>query len=165
MTENLHDADGGASAGARVRSAGARTVHRLGGAAVQVVLGAADTDGAYTLLEYDAPSPYQGPPPHRHTRLAEHFHVLSGRLDVTLGDTRMTLLPGDVAFVPPGVVHTFANPHPIPCRFLVQVTPGGFEGYFAELVELVRGAPAWPPADDVTRAALASLAARYDTIV
>lgn len=81
---------------------------------------------------------------HHHTRTRDTFYVMSGRLSVTLriegGGTgyhliskepprieqdvagrsihRVTLVPGDVLVVEPGVVHCAANLHEDVCRFL-----------------------------------------------
>ncbi len=70
------------------------------------------------------------------------------------------LSAGDCVLVPPGVLHGFANPGDEPVRFLVQVTPGELEGYFDELSELIREAPAWPLAD---MRPVVALMERYDT--
>ncbi len=143
-----------------VRTRDAMEVLELLGARIVVMLSADDTRGGTTLLEYAAPPRYAGPPPHWHAATTELFQVLEGRLDVVVGEASRTLAPGDVAHVPPGTVHRFANPHDEPVRFQVQLWPGGFEGYFRGLQALVAASPAWPPAD---RSALDALAREFDT--
>ena len=43
--------------------------------------------------------------------------------------------PGEAAFVPRGKEHTFQVIGEKPCRHLVILTPGGFEGFFAEMAD------------------------------
>ncbi|MFK0255302.1 cupin domain-containing protein [Streptomyces sp. NPDC090445] len=65
-----------------------------------------------------------GAPVHFHTKATEFFHVLSGRLDVLVGDEVRTLTAGDFLSVPPGVKHAFA-PHPgHTAEVFVGFTPG-----------------------------------------
>lgn len=45
-------------------------------------------------------------------------------------------------------------------RFVVLAAPGGFEGYFEELEELIAAEDEWPPAD---MAPVLELMGRYDT--
>jgi quercetin dioxygenase-like cupin family protein len=90
---------------------------------------AATTGGALALLEVEA-APGGGPPPHAHANEDEFFYVLDGTFEILLGDDRVTAGAGDVAFVPRGVVHRFANIGDAPARILVLFTPGGMEGFF-----------------------------------
>ena len=57
--------------------------------------------------------------------------------------------------VPPGVVHTFANPGSSPVRFLEILQPAGNEQFFKEAVQRMAAGP-WSPAE------MAEMAARYD---
>ena len=41
--------------------------------------------------------------------------------------------PGDLVFKPRGQWHTFWNAGDGPCRILEIISPGGFEGLFAEI--------------------------------
>jgi hypothetical protein len=61
---------------------------------------------------------------------------------------------GDLVHKPRDQWHTFWNPADEPCRILEIIAPGGFERFFAELVDSVDDGP---PAPD----ALADLGARY----
>lgn len=152
------------AAAALVRPAGeARTLELLG-VRITFLVTAADTGGAWSLLEYTAPPRFTGPAPHYHERTTELFHVLGGELTMRLGEdaseTR-TLTPGGLALVPPGAVHAFRNDTDTPVRFLIQFTPGGPENYFVELDDLMKSAPSWPHAD---LRPVAELAARHDTV-
>jgi hypothetical protein len=57
---------------------------------------------------------------------------------------------------PRGVPHAFWNAGDEPARLLEVITPGGFEGYFVRLAEIVR------PGAVPDMGALAALAAEYD---
>jgi len=53
----------------------------------------------------------------------EAWYVLEGRLRVRLDGDEVEAGPGDVAFAPPGTVHTFWNPAPGRTRYLALMTP------------------------------------------
>ena len=110
---------------------------------------------AMGLIEYKAPPSFPGPPPHVHGRTWDAYYVLQGRLALMLGDERRELGPGDVAAVPPGTAHGFANPLDTPTRFLDIHAPGGFERYFREVAAALGDGPLDP-------AAMAQIASRYD---
>ena len=63
--------------------------------------------------------------------------------------------PGDLIFKPRNQWHTFWNAGDGPARILEIISPGGFERYFAELVDLGGSTRAAP---DV----LADLSSRYE---
>ncbi|MFD8415592.1 cupin domain-containing protein [Streptomyces sp. NPDC059650] len=65
-----------------------------------------------------------GAPVHFHTKATEFFHVLSGRLDVLVGDEVKTLTAGDFLSVPPGVKHAFAPHRGHTAEVFVGFTPG-----------------------------------------
>jgi quercetin dioxygenase-like cupin family protein len=69
--------------------------------------------------------PYPGDqaPRHVHHASDEAFYVLDGELEVLEGDQRRTLSTGELAFIPAGTVHTFANRGPAATRILVVMTP------------------------------------------
>jgi len=122
-------------------------------AAVQAVLGgsitvrlrAEQTDGRLGLVEQVIPGGYPGPAMHVHPDFDETFYVIEGNLGFRVGDHAFEAGPGTVAFMPRGTPHTFANPGQESARSLVLATPGGFERYFEELIELVRGTGGLPP--------------------
>jgi uncharacterized cupin superfamily protein len=69
--------------------------------------------------------PYPGDqaPPHVHYRSDEAFYVLDGELEVLEGGQRRILTAGELALIPAGTVHTFANRGPAATRILVVMTP------------------------------------------
>lgn len=63
------------------------------------------------------------PNSHSHPEQEERFTVLDGTMSFRVGWRRLLARPGDVVVVPPGKVHHFANPGPVPARVLVESTP------------------------------------------
>ena len=76
-----------------------------------------------------------GPPRHIHHAEDETFVVLSGEVEFWVAGERLLRGPGEAAFVPRGVEHTFRVVGDRPSRHLVILTPGGFEGFFREMAE------------------------------
>jgi len=91
-------------------------------------------DGAPSILRFRAP-PRSGPPMHIHHAEDEIFYVLSGALEFSVAGRRLRRGPGEAAVVPRGVEHTYTVLGDAPCDHVVILTPGGFEGYFAEMAE------------------------------
>ena len=81
--------------------------------------------------------------------------VLEGEVGMQLGDETLVARVGDLVLKPRGVPHAFWNATDRPARLLEVVTPGGFEGYFERLADVLR--PGVPP----DMAALATIAADY----
>jgi hypothetical protein len=71
-----------------------------------------------------------------------------------LGEDVLEAGPGDLVLKPRGEWHTFWNAGDDPCRILEIIAPAGFEGFFAELVDLGGVAEADP-------ATLGELCRRY----
>jgi quercetin dioxygenase-like cupin family protein len=92
---------------------------------------AAETHGAYILIENIAP-PGSGPPPHVHKNEDETLYVLDGDFEILLGKQLVRAEPGAFAFVPRGTVHRFRCVGDRPGRILLLFTPAGLEGFFRE---------------------------------
>lgn len=133
---------------ALVRAADEGRVLRIGPDQVIVKLGAAETAGAYALLEFWTAAG-SGAGPHVHHGEDEVFSILEGSLAFQLGAEEIVAGPGQVVMIPRGLRHAFRNPGPAPARSLIMVAPGGLEGFFEELAALLAAHPAGPPAADV----------------
>ena len=107
-----------------------------------------DNHRTYALVEWEmAPPPAPGPPPHRHLDADEGCYVLTGKLTLEIeGSSVAELRPGDFGLIPKGEWHTLSNPGPEPARFLVILSPPGFEGYWAEQADRMarKGGPLDP---------------------
>jgi len=122
-----------------------------------VLAGAEDTGGALCVIEMEAP-PAGAPPMHRHEADGEGFLVLAGGMDVVVEGEVTPLGPGDFAWVPPGLVHSFV-PAAGGVRALVLTAPGGFERFVraAGAPTAATGLPEpTPPPDPAAMAALAA---------
>lgn len=96
-----------------------------------VKAGGEQTGGAFTLIEWSAPTGF-GPPLHVHDREDEAFYLLEGQLVVDCGDRRWTVGEGDFTFLPRGIPHSFLVTKGV-VRGLQLTTPSGFESFLADL--------------------------------
>jgi len=116
---------------------------------------AADTGGAFGLVEYTASPGFAGPPLHVHRETADMFFVLDGELALQLDGETVAAPAGAFALAAPGTPHTFSNPGESPARFLSLTSPGGFEQYFRDLLRALGRGPLDP-------GEIGKLTARYD---
>ncbi|MEQ8479159.1 MAG: cupin domain-containing protein [Hoeflea sp.] len=98
----------------------------------KTILNAADTDDAISVVDSVSP-PGSGPPRHIHHDVDETFVVLSGDARFWIEGAECIRGPGETMFIPRGREHTFRVVSATPCRHLVVLTPGGFEGFFHEM--------------------------------
>lgn len=77
--------------------------------------------------------PNTGPARHVHHDADETFYILQGEMTFWLEGELMKRGAGDCVFIPRGKHHTFVVVGSEPARMLVMMTPGGFEGFFAEV--------------------------------
>ena len=128
----------------------------LGSMGVRFMLGAIETGGGFSLVEHPIPPHALAAPLHRHSREDEYSFVLEGRIGALLGGEVVFGDVGDLISKPRGQWHTFWNAGDEPARILEVISPGGFEHYFEEMVELLESSagPPEPPA-------LAAIAARH----
>lgn len=105
-----------------------------------IKLTGADTNGQYTLIEQNN-EPGVGIPPHVHENEDEVFQVLSGQVEMNVGDKTTTLQAGDLIFCPKGVPHSWKVVGEEKARAMLSIFPAGLEGMFKELAELPAGPP------------------------
>lgn len=96
-----------------------------------ILLSGKDTAGRFAVIDMLIPA-NSGPPPHRHD-FEEAFHVLDGRLDVTVRGETSIVRTGEIANVPANALHVFHNSTDSPVRLLCIVSPAGLEEFFAEV--------------------------------
>ena len=108
----------------------------LGAIGVRFMAWAAETGGGFSLVEHPMPPRALAAPLHRHTHEDEYSYVLEGRMGADLGGAVVYAEAGDLVFKPRGQWHAFWNAGDEPCRILEIISPGGFERYFEELVDL-----------------------------
>jgi mannose-6-phosphate isomerase-like protein (cupin superfamily) len=108
----------------------------LGSIGVRFMIDGPTAGERFSLVEHPMSARALAAPLHRHTREDEYSYVVEGRMGALLGDDALEAGPGDLVFKPRGEWHTFWNAGDEPCRILEIISPAGFEGFFAELVEL-----------------------------
>lgn len=123
-------------------------VLRTGEGKDQIVLGdhqilklsGKDTNGQFTLIEQ-----YNNPgmeiPMHIHQDEDEVFHVLSGELEIKVGEDTKLLKAGDIGFCPRGVPHSWKVTGKEKAKVMLSIFPSGLELMFNELAELPAGPP------------------------
>ncbi len=77
--------------------------------------------------------PNSGPPRHIHNNEDETFVILTGSCRIWIEGEEQVAQAGESVFIPRGKEHTFKVTGSEPCRHLVILTPGGFEGFFADM--------------------------------
>jgi mannose-6-phosphate isomerase-like protein (cupin superfamily) len=106
------------------------TTHHWNATTSRTILSTAETGGAMCIIDYAA-GPLSGPPAHVHANEDEIFVVLEGEMEFEVGTERFVRKSFGTAFVPRGQEHSFRT-GPTGARCLTILTPGGFEGFFAE---------------------------------
>ena len=101
---------------------------------------AIETDGAVGIFE-GVIQPGHSVHWHTHTRETECFHVVAGRFRFWCGDDVVEGGPGTTVVAPPHRRHRWQNISDREGRLLMWVTPGGFEGFFAEVDALAVPTP------------------------
>jgi quercetin dioxygenase-like cupin family protein len=123
------------------------------GAHYKIILKHEETGGAMSVVDSVSP-PNSGPPRHIHHDADETFVILTGDVLFWLEGGRVH--PGtrpDHVRAPRKAAHVRVVSH-APARHLVILTPGGFEGFFAEMAAKYYRIPEDMPA-------IADCAARY----
>jgi mannose-6-phosphate isomerase-like protein (cupin superfamily) len=138
--------------------AGGRALRWFFGGLLEIKAGAADTNGRYTLVEIECPAGLEAPLHVHHTE-DEGFHVLEGSIAITVGEETVELGPGQHAFGPRDVPHSY-RVGPDGVRMLWILTPAGFEDFVAE-AGVPALAPTLPPADVLPPDDVAEIALRH----
>ncbi len=86
-----------------------------------------------------------GPPPHIHSREDESFYIVSGSLEIRLGDKTYQAKRGDFVYIPRGTVHSFKNVGGDTAVQLVTFVPAGIERFFQEVFPEAKDRNAAPP--------------------
>lgn len=120
----------GRSVRAFSRSAGeGRALPTPAGGRVTFKVTANESSDAISLFEFEVPAG-AGPRLHVHEERDECIYVLSGELQVQLGDATHEATAGSCVFIPRGVQHRFLNVGEGRATLLGIYTPGGIEEFF-----------------------------------
>lgn len=91
-----------------------------------------DSNEEYLKVQFDFPPGAKGSPLHYHGTVSETFEVLSGSLEMELGEkgNRKVLRPGEIVQVPASMHHSFQNASNEWVTFTSEMRPGaGFEQF------------------------------------
>jgi quercetin dioxygenase-like cupin family protein len=116
--------------------------------------------GVLTVVELTGP-PGDMPPLLVHKTDHEAFGVLEGRLSLHQPGRKTELEPGSFVFAEAGIPHTYRVEGSDPCRWLLLVTPAGFEDFVAEVGEPARALTLPSDLAPPDPAKMAAIAARY----
>jgi mannose-6-phosphate isomerase-like protein (cupin superfamily) len=105
----------------------------LGNFEAVVLADAAQTDGAFTVLQTQNEPPGFGPPLHIHRDAAEAFYVLEGEYLMFAEDRQEVCPAGSFVYVPQGMPHTFKVVSTTPGKKLNLFSPAAMVGFFEEL--------------------------------
>ncbi len=136
---------------AAISAAGEGDCLNVIGIPTTVKLAAEQTGGVLSAFITEDPK-LAGPPLHIHREEDESMFVLEGDYRIRVGDTLRDVSPGDFAFFPRGVAHTYARIGDSPGRLLVLTTPGGYEAFFRDVDQLCAAGPPEIPAVEAVAA-------------
>jgi quercetin dioxygenase-like cupin family protein len=121
-------------------------VIKLGQLVVRFLLEGSQSGGSAAIFEFDAPSGARVPGAHSHDAYDEFGYGLKGVLTFTVADKTIDVGPGEVLFIPRGVVHRFENIYEADATGLAVLTPGILgPQYFRDIAAAVTpGAPPDP---------------------
>jgi quercetin dioxygenase-like cupin family protein len=104
------------------------------GTKYRTLLAATETSGRLSIFE-SLDQPGYGPPRHIHKAEDETFYILAGEVEFWQEGRKSQHGPGEVVFVEKGRNHTFRVIGEMPARMVTVMTPGGFDGFFAEMAK------------------------------
>ena len=111
-----------------------------------------ETGGFVSAVEVTV-APGAGSPVHTNTREALTWYVVDGALTFQRDAGTVEVAAGELIHLPKGDTHAFLNRADRPTRALMICTPGGLEGFLAELGStLPAEVPAGPPPAEALRA-------------
>lgn len=102
------------------------------GVQYKTILTPDQTGGTMSIVDSWSPAG-SGPPRHVHMNEDETFVILTGACKFWLEGGEFKVGAGESVFIPRGKEYTFKVVGDEPCRHLVILTPGGFEGFFADM--------------------------------
>ncbi len=141
-----------------IRTSGQGRILEIGPTRNTVKLAGAESGGRLGVIEMELGPGFIGPPDHQHLEIDHLWYVLAGRVDISVAGERRQLVPGDFAFVPRGVRHTFANMGDESARLLEVDSPRTLDAYFLELTS------AFPAGASVDQTVVPAIQRRHDTI-
>jgi quercetin dioxygenase-like cupin family protein len=125
----------------------------------RIRLTAGQTGGVLGITESEEASG-DAPPLHVHTHEDETYFVVEGTYTFFIGDQTLTAESGSVVFAPRGIPHTYRIESPA-ARYICVITPGGWEGFFADAGIPAADPDFVPPAADPDFDRIGAIAERF----
>jgi quercetin dioxygenase-like cupin family protein len=104
-------------------------VFRIPGSTIKVLMSGEESGGSVSVF-YQEVEPGFGAPPHHQPNEEEHFFILEGEMEMTVGNQTIHATPGTFAFAPRNATHGFKNNGSEVCRFITWNSPAGHERMF-----------------------------------
>jgi quercetin dioxygenase-like cupin family protein len=119
---------------------------RIGQLAIRFLLEGEASGGSVAVFEFDVPAAARVPIAHSHDGYEETIYGLEGVMAWTVDGEQTDVGPGEVLFIPRGVVHRFDNDHEVDAKMLAIISPGilSFD-YFREMAVVIEAATDGPP--------------------
>lgn len=114
------------------------------GRSIAVKAHAADTAGAYSMLEFSAPPGGAWTAPHIHYDAEEAWYVLEGEFTYRIDEDLVVAPAGTFLLAPRGTLHSFGNTGDSVARNLTFFSPPGMERFFVAFHELVQASGGQP---------------------
>lgn len=127
---------------------------------MKVLCDGESTDGVMSVIDWRGGAGFS-PPLHVHHGEDTAMLVLDGTLTVRVGDAEQVCGPGELAWLPRDVPHTFRVDSET-ARYLEMITPAGFESFHIEGSREVSGDAFLPEPTPVDVPALVAHAAEHD---
>ena len=113
----------------------------VGPVTVRYRLDASQTDGQFTMFEFRVPTGARVPVAHSHDNFDETIYGLVGSMVWTVGGKEINVGPGEVLFIPRGIIHQFENRSATDTLSLSVITPGLLgPDYFREVSDVLQSA-------------------------
>lgn len=124
-----------------------------------------DTGGVFSFFVSTVPAG-EGVPIHTHLAEDEAYYILEGTFEIydTTNGSTLTVGPESYVYVPRGINHGFRNVGSDTGRMILIITPGGLEGFFEGIGQVITDInnPPPPPTGPPDFARAAQVAAQYN---
>ena len=118
----------------------------IGQIAIRFLLEGAATGASVAMFEFDVAANSRTPISHSHDGYEETMFGLKGSLKWTVDGCVHNVGPGEVLYIPRGVVHRFDNVSGSDATMLAVITPGVLSSdYFREMAAIFSAAAGGPP--------------------
>lgn len=126
----------------------------VGPSRVEVKVEGAETEGRFSIIQWEFPPGAPAPPQHIHNDASETFYIIEGELEFPLGERIVKAGPGSALHIPAGTAHTISNPGTALARALEIFCPGSLMGLVEEMGRIF--ADGFPPDQTRVQAAFES---------